>query len=227
MIRSPLVIVLLAVALGCGASIDPQRKSTIDQKLAGITAKDSAYPRPFSPRVLFNPKPGHWARYKMVDKDGNPSFVTYKLIGRDGNVLDFETDMDSYFDHSIHRIKVEFDASWQPKQFLSYRMKRNDDKVVEYDGATLALMNQMMKQYLPMVTLSYEGWPQEDVKVVAGTFPGAFRGQQTVSFGPWSSESDIWQHPIVPLSGLVKSTSKDGTSMELIDFATEGAQSLL
>jgi hypothetical protein len=74
-----------------------------------------------------------------------------------------------------------------------------------------------------MLVATWEGQPQEDATVPAGTFSGCWKVHTEGSWGPWKASSLSWSHAAVPLSGLVKSQGLDHpTTLELVAFGTTG-----
>src|SRR6185295_3146917 len=88
------------------------------------------------------------------------------------------------------------------------------------------------------LVVSWEGQPQEDAVVPAGTFRSCFKGKD-VWHPRWGPDSLAWSHPAVPISGLVRAKeienpqpwyrrqSAAGTSAELVGFGDSGATSEL
>ena len=79
-----------------------------------------------------------------------------------------------------------------------------------------------------MLFISWQGQPQEDAAVPAGTFAGCYKMRTDASWGPFSTASMSWSHAAVPLSGLVRSQGLDKpTTMDLVAFGLTGATSEL
>jgi hypothetical protein len=90
------------------------------------------------------------------------------------------------------------------------------------------LMQSMWRGALQGLVVSWQGQPQEDAAVAAGTFAACYKMRTDASWGPWHGSTLSWSHPAVPLSGMVKSQSIDSpTTMELVAFGESGAQSEL
>jgi hypothetical protein len=76
------------------------------------------------------------------------------------------------------------------------------------------------------LAVAWQGLPQENASVTAGTFAACFKAVTDASWGLWRSSATSWMHPTVPLSGLVKSVGiSRPTSMELVGFGGSGATS--
>jgi hypothetical protein len=78
-----------------------------------------------------------------------------------------------------------------------------------------------------MFAVGLAGMPREDVTVPAGTFKGCYRRTEKTDVGDVHSDTTLWTHPSVPITGLVRSKEKDGTGMELIAYGMTGAKSSL
>ena len=90
----------------------------------------------------------------------------------------------------------------------------------------LSLMRSSYQGALSTLVMTWQGLPQEDATVPAGTFAGCFRARTDATWGPWHTANTSWSHAAVPLSGLVKSQGIDKpTSMELVEFGLSGATS--
>src|SRR5262249_41752374 len=93
-----------ASAGGCGPSIDPAAKADMDRRIAALGAPGGAFPAPTG----FVPMPlavGQWTQYKSI-YDGQPSFVTQKLVGQDGDALWLETVHETYSGRSVSKILI-------------------------------------------------------------------------------------------------------------------------
>ena len=94
------ITVAVAVALSsaaCGPSIDPAAKADIDRRVSVLQAGSNAVPAPAP--GMFAPMPfavGQWTQYKMTNDKNEPSFLTYKVIGQDGDAVWLEIVNESY-----------------------------------------------------------------------------------------------------------------------------------
>src|SRR5215831_2410192 len=82
-------------ALACTPSIDPAAKADVDAKLAAISPQNRQTPPPSG----FEPMPlavGQWTKHKVIDQNGRPSLMTYKVIGQEGDAWWLETVMEGY-----------------------------------------------------------------------------------------------------------------------------------
>src|SRR6185369_469782 len=75
-----------SVGLGCGPSIDPAAKADIDARVARLGQPKQSYGAP----VSFEPMPiavGRWTEHKLTDQDGQPAFMTYKVVGQENDAF--------------------------------------------------------------------------------------------------------------------------------------------
>lgn len=212
-------------ALDCGPSVDPAAKADIDRRIAALAAPARSFGAPTG----FAPMPfqtGQWTTHKLVDESGRPSFMTYKIVGEDAGAFWLETVTETYTGRTVMKMLLaipnRIDASSIDIRAVS--MKDANGHVTNFDGPMLGLMRGTMKGALSTLVLSWQGLPQEDAVVPAGTFMGCFKTRTDASWGPWHSASTSWSHAAVPLSGLVKSQGVDRpNTMELVAFGLTGA----
>jgi hypothetical protein len=224
---------LCAMALGallataCAPSIDPAAKADIDKRVAALGAPRQQYTAPAG----FQPLPfaaGQWTRHKLVDDKGQPSFMTYKVLAQEGDAFWLEVVTETYSGRTIMKMLIAIPNRMDPSSvdLRAVSMKDKDGRVTNIDGPVLSMLRSSYQSTLSTLTISWQGLPQEDAAVPAGTFAGCFRARTDATWGPWHSANTSWSHAAVPLSGLVKSQGVDKpTSMELIDFGLTGATS--
>ena len=80
-------------------------------------------------------------------------------------------------------------------------------------------------------------WPElpegesVDVNLATGSFAGCVSARRTVSFQGNDVESEVWFHPAIPITGMVRSRDAEALpgqrrhELELIDFGESGASS--
>ena len=117
---SSLFVVGVAVALSsvaCGPSIDPAAKADIDKRVSVLQAGTNAVPAPAP--GMYQPMPfavGQWTQYKMTNDKGEPSFLTYKVIGQDGNAVWVEIVNETYTGRTMQKMLVAFGNRMDPGQ---------------------------------------------------------------------------------------------------------------
>jgi hypothetical protein len=217
----------LLMAVGCGPSIDAAAKADIDKRVAALGAPKQSYPAPTG----FQPMPfaaGQWIRLKMVDDKGQPSFVTQKILSQEGDAFWLESITETYVGRNMVKLLLAIPNRMDPASvdIRAGAIKDKNGQVTELTGPLLSLMKSSYQSVVSTLTVTWQGLPQEDVAVPAGTFAGSYKARTDASWGPWNSSTTSWGHSAVPLSGLVKSVGIDKpTTMELVDFGLTGAVS--
>jgi len=224
------LVLLLVVALsGCGPSIDPAAKADIDRRISLLQPSANAVPAP-APGT-FAPMPfvaGQWSQYKMVDDKGEPSFLTYKVLGEEGGATWIESVMETYHGKTISKMLVFFGSRMDPNQLEIRAAKTKDPKgnVNEIPPNMMPMLQSLYRGAVSSLVLNWQGLPQEAATAPAGRFDGCFHARTDAQWGPWRSVADSWSHPGVPISGLVRSKGVDKPfSMELVSFGASGAVS--
>jgi hypothetical protein len=213
--------------VGCGPSIDAAAKTDIDRRVAALGAPRLSFSAPGS----FEPMPfaaGQWTRHKLVDDKGQPSFMTYKVLSQEGDAFWMEIVTDQYTGRTMMKMLLAIPNRVDPNSIdiRAVAIKDKNGRVTNLDGPMLSLLRSTYQGALSTLVMNWQGLPQEDAAVPAGTFAGCFRARTDSTWGPWHSANTSWSHAAVPLSGLVKSQGIDKpTSMELVDFGLTGAAS--
>jgi hypothetical protein len=220
---------LAALTAGCGPTIDDAAKADIDRRLAGLASQSQSFAAPGG----FYPQPfqvGQWTQHKLLDAEQRPSFLTYKVVGQEGDAFWIEAVHDTYFGRTITKMLLAIPDRMNPASIdiRGVVTKDRNGHVQQLQGPMLAMLGNLYKSAVSMLIISWQGQPQEDAAVVAGRFTSCFKLQTDAQWGPWRAASLSWSHPAVPLSGLVRSQGLDRpTSMELVAFGQTGAVSEL
>ena len=172
---------------------------------------------------------GQWVDYKLTGSNKRPGFVSYKIVGQQGNAFWVETVLTTYSGKQETRMLVDFGDRRDPAQFKVHTVvMRNNGKLLNYPPQTMQLMQSLWKPAMSSFAIDWSASaPREAARAGAGDFEGCYRRRITLSVGPYQQLSDAWQHPAVPINGIVRSmTVGDNPSVtELIAFGTEGAKS--
>jgi hypothetical protein len=215
----------LALA-ACGPSIDPAAKADIDGR---VSALQSTAGGPIPPPTTYEAlplAPGQWSQYKMTDDNGQPGFLTYKILGQEGGAFWIEILSERYTGVTTQKMLVAFGSRIDPSQ-LDIRAVITRDRrgtVTEMPPAMIPLIRSTMQGILASMVINWQGLPQEPTVVPAGHFDGCFRSRTSAQWGPWKSTADSWAHPTVPLSGIVRTQGIDHPfTMELVAFGMTGA----
>ncbi|MBI4509229.1 MAG: hypothetical protein HY698_06310 [Deltaproteobacteria bacterium] len=223
-------LALLSTALvACAPSINKAAKADVDRRIATIqpTGKSFDAPSSHDPMSL---TVGQWTQYKTSDDNNRPGFTTYKIVGEEAGAYWIETVHEDYFGRTVTKMLVALGDRKDPRSMdiRTVKMKNHDGTITEIDPQTMQFMKSMWEGTLANLVIYWEGLPQEDASVPAGSFSRCFKTRTTVSAYGYSVTSDAWAHPSVPINGLVKSQGVDKNfTMELVDFGTSGATSEL
>jgi len=222
--------VVAAVALSaCGPSIDPAAKADIDKRVSVLQAGSNVVPAPAP--GMYAPMPfavGQWTQYKTTNEKGEPAFLTYKIIGQEGDAVWLEVVNDTYHGRTMQKMLVAFGNRMDPNTVEIRAVSTKDAKgrVQDMPPPVIAMMQSTYRSAVSMLIINWQGLPQESATVPAGRFDGCFKTRTDAQWGPWRSVADSWSHPAVPLSGAVRSQGVDHPfTMELAAFGASGAVS--
>ncbi len=223
------VLLVLALGIGaCGPSVNAASKRDIDRQVASLQTS----PAQFGVPTDFSPMPiavGQWARYKMIDSDGQPGFNLMKVVGQDGDAYWFEMESQMYTGKTAFIYLMTFGdrTNVDTMDIRAARMMDDKGTVQEYPPNMIGMMSSMLKKNLGLLVISWQNQPQESATVPAGTFAACYKVRSDVSFLGMNSATMTWAHPDVPISGTVKSEGIDDKhSMALVDFGVSGAKSV-
>ena len=206
-----------------------------DARIAAMfaAAKSATYAaRPFTEPMSL--KAGQWVTYGITDDDGDRTVMTTRIISvTDGEVV-MEHEMILEDDVLITQFRIKgMEAarragSLDDIEFVGVKIKENDGEVMEIDRMVLSMAGGMYKKSLKGMaakpTITGDGGSQ---RVAAGTFSGTTKMTSDVALNGTDEESIAFAHPDVPIYGIVKSTTGDEFTMELLDFGTTGAKSAI
>jgi hypothetical protein len=162
--------------------------------------------------------------------DQKPSFLTYKVVGQVGDAFWVESVHESYSGRTVTKILLTIPNRMDPGsiEIRGVVMKDRNGRVNTFEGPMLSMMQGMYRSVVSNLIVSWQGQPQEDASVPAGSFAGCFKMRTDAQWGPWKAATNSWSHPAVPLSGMVRSEGIDRPStMELVAFGLTGAVSEL
>ncbi len=219
-----LAVAALTLA-ACGPSIDPAAKADIDGRVAALQGNPGAVPPPASAE----PMPlaaGQWAQYKMTDDKGQPSFLTYKVLGEEAGATWIEVLHETYFGATAQKMLIVFGSRTDPSQvdIRAVITRDRNGRINEMPPAMMPLLQSTFRSVVSSMVINWQGLSQEAALVPAGRFEGCFHARTSAQWGAWKSTADSWSHPAVPLSGVVRSQGIDHPfTMDLVAFGTTGA----
>lgn len=236
MVPRPLLIFIAAACLcacglcACSQSVNPEMQSSIDKRVLSFKEfSDNVYEAP----QTNTPLPlavGQWTRYKMMDKEGKPALMTYKVIGEDSGAFWLETVRETYYEKQVTQLLLDLGKgrSLDDVEVRAMKQKIDDHSPTEFPGSMLSLMKHLWKPMVENMVVDWQGKDQDDMRVPAGVFSKCYQAYSTVSFLGNTEKTRNWSHPVVPLGGMVRSQSVDSTmSMVLLEFGLSGATSEL
>ena len=225
-LRSALFTALLLSA--CSPRVDQSAKSSIDRQIQQLRPGSEQYGAP----TKSDPAPlaaGQWIKQHVVDKDGNDSIVTTKVLRVDGTRVWFETETETYSGKTALKALVSLDPAGDPKKMdvHEYWTKSAKGKVEQIPPFLLEAMKPTLRTVLANLSAYRAIDGQEDVSVPAGQFAQAYKGRVKIDALGKTLVSDVWWHPEVPINGGVRAIGVDPKSTtELIAFGTSGAKSV-
>ena len=171
------------------------------------------------------PAIGQWVRYGVSYREGGRSSVEYRVVDREGDSwwLEITDRRRERVRHVRMRVRQRPDGT---KELLALAFK-NGSEVEDIPTRLLGNYAPMLGQWLDTMLRTEISGPQEDVTVAAGTFQGAFKGEQTMRFLQAEITADVWWHPEVPLTAMVRlvDRAEGGHRLELLGYGDEGAVS--
>lgn len=180
---------------------------------------------PIAGAIAKPPAIGQWVRYGVTFREGGRSTVEYRIIDREDDSWWVEV-TDRRRNRVRHvRMRVRPGAEGS-RELLALAFKNGPD-VEEIPERLLGNYAPMLDQWLGMMFPTELEGPQEDVTVPAGVFHGASKGEQTLRFMDRQVSADVWRHPEVPLTAMVKFVDRaaEGHTLELLGWGDEGARS--
>lgn len=171
---------------------------------------------------------GQWSRYLVRDGEGQPSLITYKIVGKQEDAHWIESISESYYQRQVTLMLVALGDRRDPTtmQVRTVKQKLGDDAPTEFPPGMINMMQALWTPLLQGLVINWQDKSQQQATVRAGRFEECFVLESTVRILGMEERSRNWSHPQVPLSGLVRSESLDaGSSLELLEFGLNGAVS--
>ncbi|HJL27195.1 MAG TPA: hypothetical protein RMH80_33560, partial [Polyangiaceae bacterium LLY-WYZ-15_(1-7)] len=188
-------------------------------------ASDETFARPESATPLA-PAIGQWVRYGTTWRSGGRSTTEYRIVDRQNDTWWIEV-TDVRRGRTKHmRMQVRPGEGGREHEVLDLTFN-NRGTAERIPARLLATYQPMLQQWLGILfPPSWESDPQEDITVRAGHFEQAFKGEKTLRFMDRSVTADVWYHPSVPITGMVKFVDQGGGhTLELLGFGLTGARS--
>jgi hypothetical protein len=214
----------------CGASVDPalQRRVVEGFNKTSSSSYDAS-------TAFVKPMPFAVGQYVVhgTTKGDERSIVRTALVGREGDAWIMESTTLNEEGETMMQMavsgmeKVNETLNTDELEIKWMRMRDKDGKVEKIDGMALSIMKGAYSKMLTGLAMKFEAdMAMVTVRVPAGMFNGCTKATTKVEtfFGDFESETSL--HPKVPLSGMVRSVSKDNDAVtELLDFGTNAKAS--
>jgi hypothetical protein len=236
-LRHTLGFVTVAVALvGCARAIDPAAKADVDARVAALRPSSMAVPPPASDADESMPLAvGQWAEYKIMRHDGQPSFLTQKIVGQVNGAYLVEITHDTYQGHTAQQLEVVIGDRRDAAKVELRAVKEMDAKgrVTTRSKADLWVARNHMgpvdlyrdDAVAVSLVVRWHGESQAPTVVAAGHFEGCYYTSGTQVRRQKPVVTEAWSHPTVPISGLVRKQDDRGFVSELVAHGTSGARS--
>lgn len=233
MSRFPLLACLALAVAGCGKPTSTDGAgpaSTAGTSLAAPPPQGGEVARPTATE-LAPLGVGQWTKYKVAIEDGSSLEITYKIVAEEagGHWLEIVRGAADAGTVMQLLIKVKNRADPGSLELEAARIRMPNNQTRELRGEALKVSADAYRKMLADVFVpSLAGVPQEDVTVPAATFRGAYKRQQKVETAQATTDQNVWIHPAVPISGVVKSEEiGKPNKTELLTWGVSGAKSEL
>lgn len=174
---------------------------------------------------IYKPMPwavGQWILYRKKE-GGVEDLLKYSIVGKEGDAYWLEmSSINRYGQHVIQQLVSLLNPAG-PSYVRVRRIRALDGK-----GRIAAMsvpVGSIWEDPIPMPTHRVNLGGAQDVRVPVGTFRGAIKASGEIGFLTRTSEGSAWYHSKVPISGMVKSVSKDRESVvEPVGFGLREAK---
>lgn len=184
------------------------------------------FPAPGAESAL-PPAVGQWVRYRTVFRSGGTAETEYRLVEQVGDEWVLEvTDQRRSTRHFRMQLRLNTPSPAGVHHALTALSFDNAQGRENVPERVLGSFEEMLRPWLTMVFPPMVEGPAEEVRVPAGTFAGATRGQREVAFGAMQIRGQVHLHPAVPITSLVRFevAGEQPHRMELIAFGLTGAE---
>lgn len=205
---------------------DPQKIREIDAYFDASQTKHED-DGPFKTAIAYDI--GQYVVQGMTETSGR-SIMIMAIVGQEGGNWILETRSLTPTTDSISQMAVKgleavaSSGSLKELDIIWMKTKSNGQPIQKLDGTLLNMAEGLVKPALAGLVIK----PQQVldggmIQTPAGAFKGTTKATTTISFLGTSHAATTWLHPAVPLNGMVRSVTKDGETIELLDFGLEGA----
>ena len=223
----------LLCAVGCSCSRSSEGAAGGPKESAGTSgaqapAQAGDVGRPTGTELLAF-SVGQWSKYRVDMDDGTNTEVTYKIVAEEQGAYWLEIVRGAANAGTVMQLLISVKDRTDPSS-----LTLTAAKIRMPNGHVRELRDEMLqptaagyrKALSDIFVPGLAGATQEDVTVPAGKFLGAYKRLQKVEMSKASSEQNVWIHPAVPISGVVKSEEvAKPNKTTLIAYGTSGAKS--
>ncbi len=204
-----------------GSKKSKRSKTTGKRKTAHAVAAPEATDRaPFAT--------GQWTQHRVTDPKQGKGHVTYAIIGKEGSAhwIDFSYDVGAQ--KLSFQVLVDFKGAKDLRKAQILKAKAKPPAGTHtLSGAMLEPVKNRFADALGGGAPSLAGLPQEDMTVPAGTFLSCYRSHNKQQAFGVSADSTVWHHPAVPITTMVKMTTKDGSEWVLSGYGMTGGKATM
>jgi len=173
---------------------------------------------------MMEPAIGQWVRYGVTWREGSRSTTEYRFVDRQNDTWWFEV-TDRRGSRQNH-VRMQVRPSGDGVELLALSFRRQGQPREDVQPRLLPNYRPMLAQWLEMLFPGPLSGEPEEITVRAGRFPDARKSETTLEFGGQQIDAEIWRHPAVPVTGMVKFRDRaGGHTVELLGFGLEGARS--
>ncbi len=165
---------------------------------------------------------GAWSKYKLTT-----GTAIWSVLDKRGDEILIDALMEGRMNLAVQSwVSVPDAGDTRTSSIRELKYRLGGGAVQTLQGSALKghaqLYDRIIKGFLPP---KFEGMPQEDVTVAAGTFRGCYKWTSKETIMNITTESTIWTHPAVPPPSMVKLVSHtDDATYELIAYGASGAK---
>lgn len=201
------------------------KKKKADDAAAPSSAKakndDGSIPAP-KPGEIPQFTVGAWSKYKT-----STGLFTWAVLEKRATQILIDANVRGRLNIDIQAwVDVPDVGDVRTSKIIDIKYRLGGGAVQAFKGDALsgqaALYDRLIRGVMPK---KFEGLPQEDVTVEAGTFRGCYKSTSTEEFMGHKTEQTVWTHPAVPPPSMVQMhTVKDGRVYELVEYGKTGAK---
>lgn len=228
-VQAAIFTIVTALCAACAPTINPAVKASIDRRAAALHTSAATFPS----TAVNEPLPlavGQWVQHLFTDERGQRSFLTYKVVGSEGDAFWIECVTENYAGKTVTGMLLHLGdrTNLENIEVRALKVRQDAGEVETYPSNLLPLLKPIWKPLVEALAVRFDGLSREDVSVPAGHFEQAAKYREQGGAGALQHTSDVWFHAAVPVNAVVRSAGVDRPGgSELVAFGLDGAQSEL